>query len=346
MKIQTLAKEGYTVTEIAEKLKVSRTTAQKWKNMKSVMDKRRSGRPKALSSADKRQIKNKMYRKMGSSLGKTTKMLNLSKRNLERGKKVSHMTVHNYLKTTDWGRRAFKSTVRPRLSERNIKDRLSFGAAVEESGYLTSGPRGDKLRSNIFFTDESMNELDAPFNPQNVRFRTENRSDVPPKQQSKFGTKVMVAGGFSAGGVSKLHFIEGKAKVNAKYYQDKILPVYFEAMDSSIMSSKKNITFQQDGAKAHTADSTMKILNARFKTVWGKGVWPGNSPDLNPIENLWSILKDSAYEDPLPKTVSELRVRLEEKWNSVPVELLQKLASSFKTRVEEMMENGGGHTRY
>ena len=141
VKIQTLAKEGYTVTEIAEKLKVSRTTAQKWKNMKSVMDKRRSGRPKALSSADKRQIKNKMYRKMGSFLRKTTKMLNLSKRNLERGKKVSHMTVHNYLKTTDWGRRAFKSTVRPRLSERNIKDRLSFGAAVEESRYLTSGPR-------------------------------------------------------------------------------------------------------------------------------------------------------------------------------------------------------------
>ena len=283
---------------------------------------------------------------MGRSLRKTTKMLNLSKWNLDRGKKVCHMTVHNYLKTTDWCLSAFKSTVRLRLSEKNTKDRLSFGVAVEESGYLTSGPRGDKLRSNKFFTDDSMIEMGASFNPQNVRFRTENRSDVPPKRQSKFGTKVIMTGGFSAGGVSKLHFIEEKAKIKAKYYDDKILPVYFEAMDSSIISSKKNITFQQDGAKAHTADSTIKILNVRFKTVWGRVCGPEIVADLNPIENLCSVLKDSVDEDRLPKTLVELRVRFEEKWNYVAVELLQKLASSFKTRVKETMVNEGGHTRY
>jgi hypothetical protein len=74
-----------------------------------------------------------------------------------------------------------------------------------------------------------MIELDAPFNPQNDRIRTENKSDVLPTQRSKFGTKVMVAGGFSAGGMSKLHFIEENAKFEAKYYRDKILLVYFEA---------------------------------------------------------------------------------------------------------------------
>lgn len=346
VKIQTLAKEGYNLKQISERCEVSTKTVKKWKNMNTVLDKRRSGRPKKLSSVDKRQIKQKMYRKMGSSLRKTTKMINSAKRNIAENKKVCYNTVKNYLKTTNWGQNAFKSTTRPKLSKKNIEDRFNFGSAVEKSGYLTSGPRGNKLRSNILFTDESWIEIDAPLNSQNNRFRTENRSDVPPTERLKFPNKVMVAGGFCAGGVSKLHFIEEKETVNANYYQEKILPLYFEATETSIMSSKNNITFQQDGAGPHRADSTMKILNTRFTTVWGKDMWPGNSPDLNPIENLWSILKDSVYEEPRPRTKEELRTCLENKWNSLSVDVLQKLSSSFKTRIEEMMANGGGHTRY
>ena len=108
LKIQTLYKEGYTVKQISEKTKTSFSTVNRWKKMKKIHDKNRSGRPKKLSSLDKKAIKKNIYRKMGSSVRKITNVLNGSKRNIKNDKKFCHGTVQNYLKTTEWGKNTFK----------------------------------------------------------------------------------------------------------------------------------------------------------------------------------------------------------------------------------------------
>ena len=70
----------------------------------------------------------------------------------------------------------------------------------------------------------------------------------------------------------------------------------------------------------------MQILNTQYEKVWGVGIWPGNSPDLNPIENLWAILKDSIYVEPIPTTIDALKIRLDKTWNSLSINLLEKLS--------------------
>ena len=55
---------------------------------------------------------------------------------------------------------------------------------------------------------------------------------------------------------------------------------------------KSKMTFVQDGSCWHTAATSLQRLQDLQDNFWGKEEWPPNSLDLNPIENLWFLLKE------------------------------------------------------
>jgi hypothetical protein len=75
--------------------------------------------------------------------------------------------------------------------------------------------------------------------------------------------------------------------------------------------------------------------------------WPAQSPDLNPIEHLWTILKNKLNEyDTPPSGVWELWDRAAEKWMDITEYDCQKLIRSMPRRLQAVVKAKGGHTKY
>lgn len=95
--------------------------------------------------------------------------------------------------------------------------------------------------------------------------------------------------------------------------------------------------FMQDGARCHTSEKSMEFLEAECDVI---NDWPPNSPDLNPIEILWAILKKRVSFDN-PKTQQELIASIKKSWSEIPQSLIDKLCSSFEGRLRVCLENDG-----
>jgi hypothetical protein len=72
-----------------------------------------------------------------------------------------------------------------------------------------------------------------------------------------------------------------------------------------------------------------------------------NSPDLNPIENLWMILKYAIQRNKAcPRNIDGLKVVLERECKSISETKLLQLCHSMPSRLQAVIDTNGGHTRW
>ena len=101
----------------------------------------------------------------------------------------------------------------------------------------------------------------------------------------------------------------------------------------------------QDGASPHRALSTVAWLNKKRVRRLNAGVWPPQSPDLNPIEHLRPIVLRTLRGQVFAGK-EDLWVALQAAFGAVPAEQIKALYASMPRRIEAVISARGGHTRY
>jgi DDE superfamily endonuclease len=125
-----------------------------------------------------------------------------------------------------------------------------------------------------------------------------------------------------------------------------------EDPDTIQVADENTFLFMQDNAPCHKAKEVLEFLMERNIPVME---WPPQSPDLNPIENLWAALKEAFHKRFTemfnhPSKSLEARYRygevLKEIWYGQGQALIDVLVESMPRRVQAVLEAKGGWTKY
>ena len=99
----------------------------------------------------------------------------------------------------------------------------------------------------------------------------------------------------------------------------------------------------QDNAPAHRAKIVTNLLKQyKVKTL----DWPPNSPDMNPIENLWAYLSRRVFAKGTYKNTEDLFEALQKEWLAIPPDTLANLYMSMEIRMDLVRSKRGFPTRY
>ncbi len=104
----------------------------------------------------------------------------------------------------------------------------------------------------------------------------------------------------------------------------------------------RRFTVQMDNDPKHTAKATKEFLKGKKWTVMQ---WPSQSPDLNPIEHAFHLLK-TKLKGKCPKNKQELKTVAVEAWQSITRDETQRLVMSMRSRLQTVIDCKGFATKY
>lgn len=316
------AEQGYSQRTIASKVECSQSAVcrliSKYLNTGNVLDLSRSGRPEKTTVRERKNVclvsKRNPFMSSFEIKNEVSTMKDISNRTIRRILNDGHL----------FSRIAAK---KPLLSMANKAKRLRF-ANKYKSFSITQW-------KNMIFSDECQIK-------KNCWIRKLVRRPIGKRFQNRYITKtvkyapfsILVWGAIKGDGTRVI--VKCPKTLNSENYAN-----ILEQGLPSIYNSE-NI-FMQDGARCHTSRYTINYLET--KNILLLSDWPPQSPDLNVIENLWTILKRNVGRH-YSANKDALWMNIMDEWNAIPNETISTLYTSIPNRLSCVRKARGYQTKY
>ena len=328
----TLRNEGYSYRQIADKIGHGVTASGirklcvRFEESGSINTKHGRGRKKATTSKTDRRISRLALQNRRATSHAINKILS------DTGVVMSDRTVRRRLVAA--GLRARIPRKKPFLNVLQRKKRLQW--AKEHVSWT------HEQWKKVIWSDETRISIFGSDGVFYVR-RRPGEECLPEclTPTMKHPVTVMIWGCMSWSGIGRIQVVNGM--LNATRYIHEVLQPKLLPSVRDIFGDGAEFVFQQDGAPCHTARKCTKWFqdnNIELLT------WPGNSPDLNPIENLWSRLK-KVVASKHPSNKQELIEGIISSWyHVISPENLRNLVESMPARCKAVIASKGYPTRY
>jgi inhibitor of nuclear factor kappa-B kinase subunit alpha len=221
------------------------------------------------------------------------------------------------------------SIKKPQLTDKQIFRRLQFVVEIRQDS---------RYHLPWFFSDECMIDLN-PYRRTVYRVPGIRTAEKIYQEYKKHPIHVMIWGGIAANYKSPLLRVDGYITAE-RYIQMLTESGIIESLDSQYGQGRW--VFQDDGAPPHRAKITKQFLKSRCHNLATEDIyWPANSPDLNPQEKMWAILRQRT-EVKGCNSPEELFDRLKTTWENISMETVNLLVQRFSVSLSVIEALTGG----